>query len=87
MRQGELRRNSYEICYDPEAGTALVYRYVRGGICGPMTGRRAVEDRQGAEAEALQHDLMRTGRGSPPATATSTPKRRRSRPHLVLEQH
>ena len=42
-------------------GTAMLYRYVRGGICGPFTGHEPAADLIDAEALGLKFGLQRTG--------------------------
>lgn len=55
------RRDRFEVVYDPAEGTAFVYRSIWAGVCGPMTTRVPVEDREGAEVEALRYGLLRCG--------------------------
>ncbi len=53
--------DTFEIVYEPTAGTAFIYRSIHAGICGPMTTRVHVCHRAAAEAEALRHGLLRSG--------------------------
>jgi len=52
---------TYELCFDPEAGEALIYRSIPAGICGPFTEPVRCDSREAAERFAWEYGYATEG--------------------------
>lgn len=54
-------RVTYELCFDPREGDALVYRNVKAGICGPFSEHVPAATREEAAAWAFSQGYLVSG--------------------------
>lgn len=52
---------TYELCFDPRAGEALIYRSIDAGICGPFSETVPCDTRDQAEGFAVESGYFVVG--------------------------